>query len=97
MGSKDLIALVEAYREDCGMPVNWLLDYLGVSKSQWSRLRNGQRQPSISFLKTLKEKLPDLTPQIDAYIAGLTEPETSKQASMALRGSGKAFGEGGDT
>lgn len=93
----ELIKLVDADRQARGMNHTDYSAYLGISKTYWTRLRNGERKPTINVLKILKEKIPTLKPQIDAYIASLTETNGHISPDRALRGQKNGIDRGGDT
>ena len=42
--------------------------FLGVHETNWSRVRNGRRTPSLNLLTLLKQKLPEVGDYVDDYL-----------------------------
>ena len=93
--ASELLKLVDADRQDRGMSHVGYAAFLGISKTYWTRLRKGERLPSLNVLKALKARLPDLRPVIENYIVGLTEADAHTSASMAIRRRRGGIKEGG--
>lgn len=43
-------------------------EYTGINESDWSRVRNGKRTPSLNLLTLLKQKLPEVSPYVEEYL-----------------------------
>ena len=94
--ASELLKLVDADRQDRGMSHVGYAAFLGISKTYWTRLRKGERLPSLNVLKALKARLPDLRPEIENYIAGLTEPVVYNSTRQALRDAPDGLTQGRD-
>lgn len=96
MTAIELMALVDKDREARGMSRAGYAAYLGIHKSNYTRLLSGERQPSNKFLDKLAHRVPALWPDIEAYIKGIaTELAASISSDMTLRAARKAIDKGG--
>lgn len=67
----DLITAMEGERSRRGMDHKAFSTLLGITDSYWCMIRKGKRRPSLELIKTIHEKLPEVSTYADAY----TRPE----------------------
>jgi len=54
---------------------------LRIHETNWSRVRNGKRTPSLNLLTLLKQKLPEVGNYVDDYLDHRNLPKRGKQGN----------------
>lgn len=70
MNAKSLVEQIRAIQVERGWSDGELSRRLGRNGSEWSRVKNGQRKPTMAFLAALARVIPELKTEIDRYIFG---------------------------
>jgi len=68
MNSKDLIESIDRANEGRGISDRQFAIEAGIDPSQWSKMRTGGRNITVTFLKTLARIRPECAKAIKNYI-----------------------------
>lgn len=66
--TSQLIKAVEEERTRRGMDHRTFSTLLGIHESYWHRLRTGERTINLKVLTILRQKLPEVTPEVTIFI-----------------------------
>ena len=64
----DLIQAIIEAQEKRGLSDTALASLLGIDLSVWSRIKRGERKPTVTFLKAVIARMPELSLTVIDYL-----------------------------
>lgn len=88
---KQLIDAVEKIRKEREMSDRqFSLKVLGISPSYYCLLKNGERRITLEVLQILKQRLPEITPEVIIFF--MSQGDDGKNKKGGLKTGGKTAG-----